>query len=65
MLVSIKCDAFADDIRELDIKPGLNTILGSSDGSNAIGKTTFLWILDYIFGGQRYTRLMQGIKEHV
>ena len=64
MLVSIKCDAFADDIRELDIKPGLNTILGSSDGSNAIGKTTFLWILDYIFGGQRYTRLMQGIKEH-
>lgn len=64
MLVSIKCDAFAEDIRELDIKPGLNTILGSSDGSNAIGKTTFLWILEYIFGGQRYTRLMQGIKEH-
>lgn len=64
MLVSIKCDAFAEDIRKLNVKPGLNTILGSSDGSNAIGKTTFLWILDFIFGGQRYAKLMQGIKEH-
>ena len=64
MLIRIKCDAFAKDIQVLDIKPGLNTILGSSDGSNAIGKTTFLWILDFIYGGQRYAKLMQGIKQY-
>lgn len=64
MLTRIRCDAFVDDLRQIDIKPGLNTILGSSDGSNAIGKTTFLWIIDYIFGGQYYNKLMPGIQQH-
>lgn len=64
MLTSIRCDAFVDDLRQIDIKPGLNTILGSSEGSNAIGKSTFLWIIDYIFGGQQYNKLMPGIQQH-
>lgn len=64
MLTSIHCDAFVEDLRYLSIKPGLNTVLGSSDGSNAIGKSTFLWIIDYIFGGQQYSKLMPGMKQH-
>ena len=48
MLVEIRCEAFADDIRTLSINPHLNTILGSSEGSNAIGKSTFLWVIDFI-----------------
>ena len=27
MLTSIRCDAFVDDLRQIDIKPGLNTIV--------------------------------------
>lgn len=64
MLIQIRCDAFVEDIRSLTIKPGLNTILGSSEGSNAIGKSTFLWIIDYIFGGQQYSKMMSGIKQY-
>lgn len=64
MLTQIHCDAFVEDIRSLTIKPGLNTILGSSEGSNAIGKSTFLWIVDFIFGGQQYSRMMPGIKQY-
>lgn len=64
MLTQIRCDAFAEDMRSLTLKPGLNTILGSSEGSNAIGKSTFLWIVDFIFGGQHYSKLMPGMKQY-
>lgn len=65
MLKSIRCDAFVSDLRQLTINPGLNTIQGSSQGSNAIGKSTFLWIIDYIFGGQRYSKIAQDVKKHI
>lgn len=64
MLTQIRCDAFVEDIRTLTIKPGLNTILGSSEGSNAIGKSTFLWIIDFIFGGQQYMKFMPSMKQY-
>lgn len=65
MLTQIRCDAFAEDIRSLMIRSGLNTILGSSEGSNAIGKSTFLWIIDFIFGGQQYSKMMPGMKQYI
>ena len=30
---------------------GLNTVLGDDQGSNSIGKSTLLMIVDFIFGG--------------
>jgi hypothetical protein len=36
-----------------DFRAGLNVIPGSSGGSNAIGKSTFLPILDFVSGGDR------------
>ena len=65
MLKSIRCDAFVSDLSTLTIKPGLNTIQGSSLGSNAIGKSTFLWIVDFVFGGQRYAKIAQDVKKHI
>ena len=65
MLTQIRCDSFVEDIRTLILKPGLNTILGSSEGSNAIGKSTFLWIIDFIFGGQQYCKMMSGMKQYI
>lgn len=52
MLKRITCDKFKTQPE--DFRPGLNVILGSSDGSNAIGKSTFLLILDFVFGGDNY-----------
>jgi len=57
MLKMISCDKF---ISYGQVRPpvyfhdGLNTILGSSDGSNSIGKSTFLMIIDFVFGGNDY-----------
>ncbi|CDB74157.1 DUF2326 domain-containing protein [Clostridium sp. CAG:265] len=33
---------------------GLNTVLGDDQGSNSIGKSTLLMIVDFIFGGSSY-----------
>lgn len=54
MLKWLKCDAFAPQYRELNFDPGLNIILGDDAGSSAIGKTAFLNIIDYVFGGDAY-----------
>ena len=33
---------------------GLNTVLGGQSADNSIGKSTFLLIIDYVFGGDTY-----------
>jgi len=65
MLVKIECNEFAKDHREIMFNPGLNTVLGSSGGSNAIGKSTFLWIIDYALGGDYYYTKTNDIKNEI
>lgn len=65
MLKEIKCDKFAPDHRTIYFNSGLNTVLGSTGGSNAIGKSTFLWIIDYVFGGESYCSLTGDINKEI
>ncbi len=65
MLVELRCDKFAEAHQTIRFQPGLNTVLGSSGGSNAIGKSTFLWIIDYAFGGENYYAISDDIKKNV
>ena len=65
MLKEIKCDKFASDHQVIYFNSGLNTVLGSTGGSNAIGKSTFLWIIDYVFGGESYCSLTGDIKKEI
>ena len=54
MLREIFCDQFISqgEIRKpIVFHKGLNSILGSNTGSNSIGKSTFLMIIDFVFGG--------------
>ncbi len=57
MLKELRCDKFIENGR---IRPpivfnmGLNTLIGSESGSNSIGKSTFLMVLDFVFGGDDY-----------
>lgn len=52
MLKEINCPQF--------IKPtiiftkGLNSILGDDVSTNSIGKSTFLMIIDFVFGGNTF-----------
>lgn len=68
MLVEIRCSAFKGFGR---IRPpvrfhkGLNVILGTKTGANSIGKSTFLMILDFVFGGDDYAVKIRDAANHV
>ena len=66
MLSEIRCDAFkshGETRGTIVFHPGLNTILGGAAANNSIGKSTFLLIVDYCFGGETYGK--SDIKNHV
>ena len=67
MLSEIQSDAFKDhDVPRgaIVFRQGLNTVLGSADGANSIGKSTFLLAIDYAFGGDAYSS-REDIRSHV
>lgn len=63
MLKRITCDKFKTQPGEF--RTGLNVVLGSSGGSNAIGKSTFLLILDFVFGGDNYSKSAKDVIAHI
>lgn len=53
----VSCDAFVKDgkaRKPITFKTGLNVVLGGENADNSIGKSTFLMIIDFIFGGDDY-----------
>lgn len=65
MLTEICCDKF--NKKKITLKEGLNVVLGTNNGDNSIGKSTFLMIIDYIFGGKTYSEnedIQKNVKEH-
>ena len=68
MLLEICCDEFKDQgkVRDpISFKKGLNVILGASRASNSIGKSTFLMIIDFVFGGKDYVTLSNDVERNV
>lgn len=66
MLSEIRSDAFQSygKPREtIEFNKGLNTVLGGAAANNSIGKSTFLLVIDYCFGGETYSKA--DIKNHV
>lgn len=61
MLYEIECDMFARTIEgkiiprgRIELREGLNTVLGDKKAENSIGKSTFLLAVDFCFGGDDY-----------
>ena len=68
MLIEILCDKFIDHGRprgRIPVYSGLNVVLGSDSGSNSIGKSTFLMIIDFIFGGTDYIDRLTDVQTEV
>ena len=69
MLTEIRCDAFRVNGKDGEVRPpikfheGLNTVLGGKDADNSIGKSTFLLIIDFCFGGDTYAKM--DVKNYV
>lgn len=65
MLLEIYCEKFKQ--KRINFKSGLNVILGTSQGDNSIGKSTFLLIIDFVLGGDTYSNsndIMNNVGEH-
>jgi len=68
MLVEIRCDKFisyGEQRPPIVFHLGLNTVLGSETGSNSIGKSTFLMIIDFVFGGDDYVLKSTDVQTQV
>jgi len=61
MLTEIRCDKFRAAHQKIHFNIGLNTVLGSKGGNNAIGKSTLLLIIDFCFGGDSYIKLSSDV----
>lgn len=67
MLYELGCDkfmAYGKPRNMIRFQPGLNTILGGRSADNSIGKSTFLLIIDYAFGGDFYAK-EADITDHI
>ncbi len=60
MLYEIVCSEFKK--KKIEFHNGLNTVLGTEVGDNSIGKSTFLLIVDFVFGGKTYANSLDIIK---
>lgn len=63
MLMELMCDQFKQIINgktvprgKIIFHEGLNTIVGDKQAGNSIGKSTFLLIIDFCFGGDFYAK---------
>lgn len=68
MLIEIVCDKFIEHGKPrgpITFHSGLNIILGSETGSNSIGKSTFLMIVDFVFGGTDYIAKLKDVQSNV
>lgn len=63
MLREIICDKFKE--KKIEFYDGLNVVLGDEQGSNSIGKSTFLMIIDYVYGGKDYVMKSIDIQRNV
>lgn len=71
MLTEIYCDKFKTNGKNGTIRPaitftpGLNIVEGTDNGSNSIGKSTFLMAIDFCFGGNDYVDVLNDVKDNV
>ncbi len=70
MLTRIQSDAFkrnGEIIKPIPFESGLNIVLGDDSAANAIGKSSFMMIIDFVFGGKSYIdkNYLPDIKENI
>ncbi|CAH6905718.1 conserved hypothetical protein [Vibrio chagasii] len=63
MLKSISCDKLVKPI--LTFSSGLNSLIGSDSGTNSIGKSSVLLIIDFCFGGNDFIKTSSDVFEQV
>lgn len=65
MLYEIYCEKFHQ--KKIKFNENLNVVLGTDKGHNSIGKSTFLLVIDFVFGGDTYSKandIINNIGSH-
>lgn len=65
MLHEIYCEQFHQ--KKISFNDGFNVVLGTPNADNSIGKSTFLLIVDFVFGGSTYANasdINEAIGKH-
>ena len=70
MLYEIQCDRFISNGQPrppIRFHNGLNVVLGGQDADNSVGKSTFMLIIDFAFGGETYAKSLTAhhIGDHL
>ncbi|MCW6665278.1 DUF2326 domain-containing protein [Aerococcaceae bacterium NML191219] len=68
MLKMVKSDSFMENGKKrkpVHFHKGLNVVMGNDTGANSIGKSTFLMIIDFIFGGEDYITKSVDTQEEI
>ena len=68
MLKEILCDEFnsyEQPRNAIVFHPGLNAVVGNESGTNSVGKSTFLMILDFVFGGDDYLKKSKEVHRNL
>ena len=69
MLKRVQCDEFKtfDGVIRppIEFHQGLNAVIGNESGTNSVGKSTFLMILDFVFGGDDYIRKSKEVHKNI
>lgn len=63
MLKQISSNVFRQ--KTIIFHSGLNTVLGDDEGSNSIGKSSLLMIIDFVFGGNSYIKENSDTVRHL
>ncbi|MFV5590969.1 DUF2326 domain-containing protein [Acinetobacter variabilis] len=63
MLSSLECTQLIQS--KLIFNDSLNVLLGSNDGTNSIGKSSVLMLIDFAFGGEDFCKLCFDVIENV
>lgn len=63
MLKEIQSTVFREN--RIQFHKGLNIVVGDNEASNSIGKSTFLMIIDFIFGGNTYIKYNKDVVENM
>jgi len=66
MLIKVQCDEFISNGKPrgaIQLHEGLNTVVGDASADNSLGKSTFLLIVDFCFGGKTYAE--SDVKQYI
>lgn len=63
MLRELRCKELIKD--KLEFNSGLNAVIGPNDGTNSIGKSSVLMLIDFALSGDDFTTFCSDVIEHI